>query len=87
MSYCYHDFCYSCYFCNTMLSIENNMQVINDMKISDLDQRLVSGFSEPFDPPLGVSAASLPFNTELTHPCDSLQSVLQVLLADVHRQT
>lgn len=54
---------------------------------SDLDQRLVSGFSEPLDPPLGASAASLRRNLELTHPRYSLQSVLQVLLTDVHRQT
>lgn len=43
---------------------------------SDLEQRLVPGFSEPLDPPLGASAGTKPFNFDLTHPCDSLQSVL-----------
>lgn len=38
----------------------------------DLDQRLVSSFVQPLDPPLGVSAASLPLHADLTHPCDSL---------------
>lgn len=43
---------------------------------SDLEQRLVPGFSEPLDPPLGASAGTKPFNFDLTHPRDSLQSVL-----------
>lgn len=74
-----------------LLTTENDVQgtecLTNNDEISNLDQRLVSGFSEPLHPPLGFPAASLPFHTELTHPRDSLQSVLQVLLTDVHRQT
>lgn len=54
---------------------------------SDLEQRLVSGFSEPLHLPLGASAVSLLYNADFTHPCYSLQSVLQVLCTDVHRQT
>lgn len=54
---------------------------------SDLDQRLVSRFCKPLDPPLGTSAASQVFNADLAHPSDSLQSVFQVFGTDVHRQT
>lgn len=51
---------------------------------SDLDQRLVSRLCEPLNSPLGASAGSLLCNADLSHPCDSLQSILQVLLTDVH---
>lgn len=52
----------------------------------DLNQRVVSRVSEPFNSPFGQSAGSLPLDTELTHPVNSLKSKLQVILIYVHRQ-
>lgn len=55
-------------------------------KQPDPNQRLVSRFTEPFNSPFGRLAVSLPLNTELPHPLNSLKSILQILLVYVYRQ-
>lgn len=64
--------------------MHKSLTIIRQHAESDLEQRLVSWFSEPLNLPLGPSAGSLPCDLELTHSSNPLQSVLEFLLADVH---
>lgn len=57
------------------------------MVMKYLDQRLVPRIREPLDAPRRAPAGSHVGDADLTHPCDSLQGVLQVQSTDVHRQT